>query len=197
VDLPQELIAPTRLWSREEVLGGECPVPRMAGVYAWYFRVPPTKVPLEGCVQHEGLTLLYIGIAPKEPARNGRPPSRQTLWNRIRSHYRGNAAGSTLRLSLGCLLADQLGIKLCKVGSGNKVTFREGEHVLSAWMAENAYVCWHITADPSVLEEKLIGKMCLPLNLDMNIHPFRARLSALRPSAKQAARGLASVASSP
>ncbi|WP_376766154.1 GIY-YIG nuclease family protein [Arthrobacter mobilis] len=53
--------------------------------------------------------MLYIGIAWKEPPRNGTRPSTQTLWHRIRYHYRGNAEGSTLRLTLGCHLAGHLG----------------------------------------------------------------------------------------
>ena len=48
--------------------------------------------------------------------------------------YRGNAYGSTLRLTLGCLLADQLGIELRRVGSGTRLTFGDGEQALSEWM---------------------------------------------------------------
>ena len=57
------LLAPTRLWRRQEVLTTPC-VPRRAGVYAWYFRAIPPSVPTEGCVVRDGLTLLYGGIAP-------------------------------------------------------------------------------------------------------------------------------------
>jgi hypothetical protein len=39
---------------------------------------------------------------------------RQQLW----THYAGNAEGSTLRKTLGCMLAEQLGIQLRRVGSG-------------------------------------------------------------------------------
>jgi hypothetical protein len=46
--------------------------------------------------------------------------SRQSLRTRIRYHFRGNAAGSTLRLSLGCLL----GLALRRVGSGARMTYR-------------------------------------------------------------------------
>ncbi|RNL98558.1 hypothetical protein EFE23_13740 [Micromonospora solifontis] len=87
--------------------------------------------------------LLYVGISPKAPPSNGRPPSRQTIRSRIRYHYRGNAAGSTLRLTLGSLLAKDLGIDLRRVGSGKRLTFgREGEKQLTEWMAEHAQVTW-------------------------------------------------------
>ena len=58
---------------------------------------------------------------------NGRSPSRQTLQDRVRYHYGGNAEGSTLRKTLGILLADELGIELRRVGSGKRMTFVDGE----------------------------------------------------------------------
>jgi hypothetical protein len=58
--------------------------------------------------------------------------SQQTLRQRIRYHYTGNAAGSTLPLTLGCLLAERLGIQLRRMGSGRRLTFAAGEGKLSA-----------------------------------------------------------------
>ena len=81
---------------------------------------------------------------------------------------RGNAEGSTLRLSLGCLLADDLGIKLRRVGSGKRLTFSAGEERLSRWMGENARVAWHVCDEPWKLEARLISSVNLPLNLDLN-----------------------------
>jgi len=46
-------------------------------------------------------------------------------------------------LTLGCLLSEELDIELRRVGSGKRMTFAEGEGVLSQWMADNAFVCWH------------------------------------------------------
>lgn len=51
---------------------------------------------------------MYAGVAPKASPSNGAMPSRQTLRDRIRYHYRGNAEGSTLSLTLGYLLSGQL-----------------------------------------------------------------------------------------
>jgi hypothetical protein len=75
--------------------------------------------------------LLYLGISPKAPPMNCRPPSRQNLRTRLQYHMRGNAMGPTLRLTLGCLLADELGLQLRRVGSGNRFTFCDGENRLS------------------------------------------------------------------
>ena len=180
-----------RLWSRDEVLATRSPVPKEPGVYAWYFRAVPPGVPTEGCVQHGPHILLYVGIAPKAPPRNGAKPSTQRLFHRIRYHYRGNAEGSTLRLTLGCLLSEELGIVLRRVGSGKRLTFSEGENRLSEWMGENAFVTWSVDPEPWTLEKDLIAGLSLPLNLDQNTtHPFHPRLSALRSKAKQQARSL-------
>lgn len=136
-------------------------------------------------------TLLYVGISPKAPPLNGKPPSRQTMRSRVRYHYTGNAEGSTLRLTLGVLLAEELGIELRRVGSGTRHTFSTGEQRLSEWMSEHAFVTITEHPEPWVLEERLIAEWSLPLNLDQNSHPFRPTLSAMRSAARQRAKALA------
>jgi hypothetical protein len=94
------------------------------------------------CHPFQDLFLLYVGIAPAAPKSNGKKISSKTLRHRIRSHLRGNAEGSTLRLSLGFLLAPQLGLELRRVGSGTTLTFAAGEAILSEWLDANASVAW-------------------------------------------------------
>jgi hypothetical protein len=132
------IVTPSRLWSRNEVLSRPCPVPASPGVYGWYFRQLPWSLDASDCVQHDNMPLLYVGIAPKMPPANGARASHQTLRDRIRYHYSGNAEGSTLRLTLGCLLADHLGIELRRVGGGTRLTFSAGEAVLSEWMVRTS-----------------------------------------------------------
>jgi hypothetical protein len=166
-------------------------VPKTPGVYAWYFLNPPSGVPITGCIQVGGKMLLYIGISPSAPPVNGKDPSSQSLRHRVRYHYCGNAEGSTLRLTLSCLLADELGIELRRVGSGKRMTFGPGEAKLSEWMDRNAFVATHVCEKPWELEHDLITSVCLPLNLDQNRnHSFHAELSALRRAAKRRAREL-------
>lgn len=167
-------------------------MPAVPGVYSWWFTSLPPRVEATSCVTALGATLLYVGISPKAPPKNGRPPSRQTMQSRVRYHYRGNAEGSTLRLTLGCLLAPELGFALRRVGSGKRFTFTiEGEAVLSDWMAENAHVAWQATPEPWVLEAEAIHGVALPLNLDQNKHhPFHPVLSQVRRDAKAAAVNL-------
>ncbi|MGE6737399.1 GIY-YIG nuclease family protein, partial [Streptomyces sp. NPDC059900] len=129
--------------------------------------------------------LLYVGIAPRYMATK---TSKQNLRKRVRYHYRGNAAGSTLRLTLGCLL----GLELRRVGSGTRMTFgKDGEADLSKWMADNARVCWIEQDEPWALESQLISRLDLPLNLQQNSHnAFHARLTEIRAQARSRAREL-------
>jgi len=186
-----ELLHPHRVWTRAEVLGTNSPVPRAPGVYAWYFQEIPPGVPTDGCITHDGLTLLDIGIAPKEVPANGAKPSGQTLWHRVRYHLRGNAFGSTLRRSLGCLMSEELGIELRRVRSkrstkGEDEPYRNtftkpGEAILSEWFATNAFVTWREDEEPWKAEEDLIHSVSLPLNLDQNTHHgFHAILAGIR-----------------
>jgi hypothetical protein len=185
------LVRPDRVWSRAEVLGRPSPVPAVAGTYAWYFKQLPAAIDTSRCISWAGLTLLYVGISPKAPPASGVGASRQNLRRRLRQHYALNASGSTLRLTLGCLLAEQLGLGLRRVGSGTRLTFADGEARLSQWMADNAFVCWVTHERPWELEDALVRTLDLPLNLQGNDgHPFRIYLRAARAAARDHARGL-------
>jgi hypothetical protein len=187
-------VNPVRFYGRADVLARPSPVPARDGVYGWWFRELPPQVDAQDCRQRDGLTLLYAGISPNRPPQNGRPASRQNLRQRINYHYTGNAEGSTLRKTLGCLLADELGIRLRRVGSGNRMTFVEGEHALSDWMGKNARVSWVVRDFPWQLEDELIATLDLPLNLQGNAHNrFHPLLTRARARCVAQARELAVV----
>jgi len=184
----EELIHPEKLYSRNEVVLRNGPVPKAPGVYAWFFKETPSRVPLENCVIHDGLHLLYVGISPSKPPRQGKLSS-QNLSKRIKNHYMGNAEGSTLRLTLGCLLSERLSIELRRVGNGKRMTFSTGESLLSDWMSENAFVAWFVNSEPWRLEEYTIRRLSLPLNLYGNEkHPFHRTLISVRRQAKRRAQ---------
>ena len=183
-----ELLEPKRLLSCREILARPCPIPKVPGIYAWYFRQIP-GVPTAGRHTVQGLKLLYIGISPCRPSLLDRRRV-QSIRRRIRYHARGNAEGSTLRLSLGCLLSRPLRVALRRVGSGKRMTFGPGEKRLTKWMLDNAFVAWSSLPAPWNIEHSVIARLTLPLNIRRNTHPFSARLSALRSRAKARARRL-------
>jgi hypothetical protein len=184
-EIERALVKPARLWRPVEILARPLPVPRSAGAYAWFFKNVPAVVPVSGCVTSAGFGLLYLGIAPS------RSSSMSHLRKRLRGHLRGNASGSTLRLSVGCVLASLLQIQLRRVGPSERLTFGAGEQVLSAWLDENARVAWIVVDSPWQYERTLVTRVSLPLNLDFNkAHSFHGELSRLRARAREVARSL-------
>ncbi|EPO4456611.1 GIY-YIG nuclease family protein [Escherichia coli] len=169
---------PEKIYSRAEVMSRPTPVPAVNGVYFWWFKEIPPGVLTEGCITQDGYTLLYVGISPDKKSK---PNSRANLRQRIKTHYSGNAEGSTLRRTLGVLLATKSNFPLRRVGSGKRMTFTHpGEQWLDQWMEQNAKVSWVEDEEPWVLEETLISSISLPLNLQGNNHAFNPVLSAIR-----------------
>ena len=100
------------LLTRAEILAHSDLIPQSRGVYAWLFRNPPPGVPTDGCYVRDELTLLYVGISPKNER------SRQHLRKRVIYHLKGNAEGATLRLTLGALLGPVSDYPLRQVNAG-------------------------------------------------------------------------------
>nr|WP_318382211.1 hypothetical protein [uncultured Enterobacter sp.] len=177
---------PETTYSRAEVMSKPTPVPAVNGVYFWWFKEIPPGVPAEGCITCDGYTLLYVGISPDQ---RGKPSSRSNLRKRIKTHYSGNAAGSTLRRTLGVLLSGISSFPLRRVGSGSRMTFTHpGEQWLDAWMEKNAKVHWIPVEAPWELEDTLIASIPLPLNIQGNTHEYRVTLSGMRSQAAAEAR---------
>ena len=178
----KELISPTKLFSRAEILSKPSPIPNISGLYGWYFKQLPPLVPSDGCIKFKDLILLYIGISPD---KINKPDSRQNLRKRITNHYRGNAEGSTLRRTLGILLSEESNFPLRRVGSGRRMTFtHNGEQWLDNWLESNAFVCWVKNSNPREIEDKLFQTLSLPLNIQGNRHhPFSSDLNSLRKKA--------------
>lgn len=181
------IIPPERLFSRAEVLQRPSLVPAVNGLYAWYFHDVPTVIPTNGCLEFNGKTLLYLGIAPDKA---NKPNSRASLLSRIRYHYRGNAEGSTLRRTLGVLLEDKSDFPLRRVGSGKRITLTHaGERWLDEWMEKSAFVAWMMHPEPWTIEHELLRDLSCPLNIhDNEHHPFCAILRLMRTKALQRAR---------
>ena len=172
---------------RADILSGQMVLPQAPGVYAWCFAKPPPTIPCADCLFYEGCPMLYVGISPDSRSK---PGSRQGLRSRIRHHLCGNAEGSTLRRTLGVLLAQQSDFPLRRVGSGKRMTLTHlGEQWLDQWLDENALLFWRTMDQPWLLEEEIIAKVSCPLNLRGNeAHPFNASLKGIRSAAIAAAR---------
>ena len=174
---------PQKVWSRKEVLSKPNPVPLENGIYAWFFKSLQLQVPIKNCLSFDDKVLLYAGISPKNDK------STQNLRKRIATHFRGNAEGSTLRLTLGSLLSKKSGYELRRVGSGKRKTFTHlGEQWLDEWMNDNAFVFWVEHKKPWLIEKELLRHFSLPLNIqDNDHHPFSKNLSNIRTKAKRMA----------
>ena len=182
------IIRADQLLSRADALARPSPVPAVAGLYGWYFRDVPPGIDADGCHNVEGLTLLYVGISPKPAPLNGRAPSRSTLRRRLRTHFGGNAAGSTLRKTLGCLLSEELGAVLRRVGSGGRYTLTNpGEQRLDDWLRANARVAWAETAEPWTLERAILTSG-LPLPLNIRDNPCIAHTAFVQAAREKAMR---------
>ena len=187
----EQLVRASTPYSKSDILAKPCPIPADSGVYAWFFDQVPNAVPVDGLLLSDALTLLYVGISPNPPSPSGAMSS-QTVRSRIRYHFSGNAYGSTLRKTLGCLLSEQLGIHLQRVGISNtRITFGDaGEKALSTWMADHARVAWLIHLEPWVIEDEAIERLNLPLNLKGNeSNPFHPELTRIMKRAMDEARG--------
>ena len=182
----EQLLNPMLVYSRSKVLSKPSPVPSERGLYAWYFKEIPGVTPIDGCVVKDELTLLYVGISPKNST------STQNLRKRITYHFRGNAEGSTLRQTLGVLLTKKSECPLRRVGSGKRMTFTHlGESWLNEWMETNAFVCWMTHPEPWIIEKEILSQVSLPLNIqDNKHHPFSTQLSEMCRNAKRIAREL-------
>lgn len=185
-DTRAALLHPHQLYGRHQLLGRTSIAPAQAGIYAWYFRKSPSpQIDLEKCWRLADKWLLYVGISPSRASSNA------NIRKRVRLHMNGNASSSTLRKSLGCLLANQLGTELRRVGSGKQMTFANKESVLSAWLAQNAFVTWVVQPEPWLVEHDIIRSLYLPLNIEGNqAHPFYPVLRAARKDAMNRARRL-------
>ena len=91
------------------------------------------------------------------------------------THYRGNAEGSTLRLTHGVMLCEKIGFELRRFGSGKRKTFTHlGEQWSDKWIDDNAFVVWVNHKYPWKIEKDTLKHFSLPLNIrDNNYHEFK------------------------
>jgi hypothetical protein len=177
------LLSPPRLFTLHQINADPTLVPKSAGIYGWWFSTAPPGVPLVGAVVHNGARLLYVGIAPREPASNGQA-SKKTIRDRLKNHCRGPIASSTLRRTLVCLLRNALDFDIQRRQSGKLFMSKSDEERLTSWMDNSARVGWSTHNEPWKIEKELIAcdHISLPLNIGGAKHPFAETLKQLRAS---------------
>ena len=160
--------------------------PKEKGIYGWLFTPGSLPVPDAPYAKTDGLELMYVGIAPRKPNRAGKESSSQ-LRVRLSAHARRDASRSTLRLTLGLLLAEELCLSLGTYG-GRLNWGPEGEARLTRWMNTNARVAWVENQTPWVAEDELLTYAPLALNIDGRTDAFSHELNGRRTKARSAAR---------
>lgn len=157
-------------------------VPASPGIYGWWFRRGALDVPGAAYREREGHQLLYVGIIPSRAASAG------TLRKRLVQHVYGNASQSTLRRTLGVLLAEPLELTLA-LHNGRAHYGTDGEARITRWMQENARVAWAVDPEPWVVEHELLASAVLALNIDGRSDDFVRSISSRRSAALAAAKG--------
>lgn len=150
-----------------------------AGLYAWWVSEQGAMQLTDGLETLVKAGLIYVG---QTGATNYKKRTNSaTLRSRIAvNHIAGKISGSSVRLSLAAVLADDLGLNLV----APKHLDKESEERLSRWMDE----CLTLAVFPFVdrsrlsdLEKLVIARLNPPLNLD-DCPPtrVRSRLRGLR-----------------
>lgn len=176
------VIAPRELTSLVDVRTA----PRDKGIYTWWFDPGVLDVPDAAYPAVQGRRLLYVGIAPRKPSSAG-AGSASRLRNRLTTHAAKDASRSTLRLTLGALLADELDLSL-RINENRINWGPEGESKLTRWMEQHAAMSWLVDDEPWLLEHELINEVPLALNIDGRNDPFARYLSELRRELRRTAR---------
>lgn len=178
-----EVLEPCRLILPPDILDHIAKLEISHGLYGWWFDQSLAEVPRDGCHNHNGKHLLYIGIAPPKdgPIRpSSAAPFKRRLWQ---NHLHGSVRSSTLRLSPAALLERQLGLQFFRDGRNRVHMKKEYEDKLTVWIEVHAGISLTHHDQPWGLEEALVRNgPPLPLNLSMSRHAFKSTLSALRRS---------------
>jgi hypothetical protein len=176
---------PDNLHACRDIFQGKVTIPHSGGIYAWYFKPGLLSWELKPewvfSVGEEGLGLCYLGISPDREESSG------NLNRRLWKHLKRTARNSTLRLSLGALLIDELGLQVKSHGK-RKISFGNTEGKLTDWILRNGHVAWFRHEQPWEVEINLIHRFIPPLNLDDNPkNPFAEILEEKRAELKSQA----------
>lgn len=154
-------------------------VPALSGNYIFALRknskLPDVGIPVT-YTKFRDYEVIYVGLASN------------SLKDRdVEKHFNGNAGGSTLRKSLGCLFGYNLIPRDSHYNSNGKTKFNvTDESKLSDWIKTNLLLFYYPNKEFDSIESLLIQALNPPLNLDKNHNvinsEFRKHLTKLRNS---------------
>jgi hypothetical protein len=152
------------------------------GLYAWWADNAGAETLSCGLGEKVLSGRIYAGLTGATKWPSGRT-GKSTLRSRIAgNHLRGRIRGSTFRLTLAAVLADELGL----VPTEPKRLANASEQMLSDWIDRHLSVAVHPFPDADTLadlERLVLAQLDPPLNLDgMPPTAARARLAKLRSS---------------
>lgn len=167
----------------DAIISREVTVPKLPGVYGWWFDRGLEGPPREGCRSHGSWDLLYVGISPSRAPKAGTRTARH-LRVRLRDHIRGPVGSSTLRRALASLLQQTLGLVLGRNARGKAIARPVDEIELTNWMSRHARVSWVTVSEPWNIEAELLDHgPRLPLNIDGSADSYRHHLKRMRKAA--------------
>lgn len=122
-----------------------------------------------------GTELLYIGCS-------------NDLRARIACHVKDDSTASNFRMSMGCLLRDQLDLEVFTHPLRATFHFGQGEARLTRWLCMNTAIAIWPCTQPRELERALIKALPAPINInDRRRHPYARVLMEMRGAASDQA----------
>ena len=120
-------------------------------------------------LSRDGFDLLYVGATA------------DSLRLRAMQHVVGDSRSSSLRMTVGALVADDLNLDPVGDGSRTYFNFGDGERRLTEWLCAHTRVAVHVTDQPFVFEKALLRSLAVPFNIsDRKRHPYSKYLMNLR-----------------
>ena len=152
------------------VLRNNSSLPDVAGI-----SVKPVLIPFD--YKGEKYGVVYVGKSSKSLRKRD-----------LRQHFSGNAAISTFRKSIGCLLGFPLIMQDGSQGQNGKAKFCvKDEEAVTKWMKDNLLLFYNVNVACKEAEKELIRVYDPPLNIQGGGNganqSFRTELSRLRASA--------------
>jgi hypothetical protein len=109
--------------------------------------------------------LLYVGATTRG------------LRRRVKEHLRGDGRVSSLRCTVGTLLASKLDLRGCWQPRQLHFPFGPGEDHLSRWLCENTLFSIQPMTNPLSAEKALIERLSTPFNITARrTHPYAKHL---------------------